>query len=898
MKVPICVLAIITGSASLLAAAETVINPFGFSWEAEPVRLRAPAPGPAGSFTVLRDGEAVPYQIEREGERNRIWVAVTLPAGAQSGFEIAGSRPASPFPPAVAVRREGDLVELDNGHLAVRVGAGGPLLAVRAGNGPWRGRSATAAPARERLEVDSGPVFAEARVISEYAGGGERLFAVRLLPGRPYAIVTETHRDAPDWIFEVNANWPTARRAVVRRWYRGPFLAAPAEEELELDNAATRIPDAVLYALPRWTQSYDQGWFLGVTDGSTLIAMLPIRAGRWVWPHDNALVLAAARPGAAVFRGPAQRGARQWLLIAGERGLAGAALDLATRAGFAPLDKLHNEYVLTPFRADEPWASPIRPANFYSAQTNPTDVLRRFAREEAKRADQPSRSRQDLYDAQAYLDPDWFGDYANFWSPINPNFYTDFIKFGIVKTARLREHPEFERLRRRAVAALRADLLHAVTLPGGAGQECPGYQHHAAEQWAELAPIAARHLGFDLRTDPRWRATGYFLAHSSVPAGGGRRRFHPAGDTHPDKPDPLAAAQAFGYRSDPRSWRTEELPGFGVIFRNRCGESDETFLSFKAGPNRGHYHGDSLSFHLSFDARDAAPDHRVSYYERPGQEHLHNRMAFRSPRFAYSNMDGFERLITFKTSDMADVAVAQVESPRLREVKPLPPEEWDQAHPQQPLASPLVYRRTIVFLRRGGGLARDAVVIRDQFWYDPHDEIEGVFCLHVRGDGPRVEGRTYRFGVLTLIDATPSPGRFEAFAWTPRRENLRGEATRGVRLLAPAREGYGELVTVIWPGDAPPPTSPLPGGVSVGPLEVRFAGSEPNGAASVTIQTEGGTVLALADEDTNLDRSQGDVGLFVPTVGYPFGPVPAWLIRQRAPISLGAASDASREEQK
>jgi hypothetical protein len=34
----------------------------------------------------------------------------------------------------------------------------------------------------------------------------------------------------------------------------------------------------------------------------------------------------------------------------------------------------------------------------------------------------------------------------------------------------------------------------------------------------------------------------------------------------------------------------------------------------------------------------------------------------------------------------------------------------------------------------------------------------------------------------------------------------------------------------------------------------------------------------------DLDCSQGDVGLFVPDAGYPFGVIPDWLIRQRCGV--------------
>ena len=131
---------------------------------------------------------------------------------------------------------------------------------------------------------------------------------------------------------------------------------------------------------------------------------------------------------------------------------------------------------------------------------------------------------------------------------------------------------------------------------------------------------------------------------------GGARQFHPAGDTHPGGPDPIAWAKEFGADVDVSKLTTEELPGFGVVFRHKPGTNDETFLSFKAGPNRGHYHGDQLSLHYAADATPLAIDHRVSYSPRAGQEHLHNRVSFSlpdNPDFEFANMDGYERLIAF-----------------------------------------------------------------------------------------------------------------------------------------------------------------------------------------------------------------------------------------------------------
>jgi hypothetical protein len=110
--------------------------------------------------------------------------------------------------------------------------------------------------------------------------------------------------------------------------------------------------------------------------------------------------------------------------------------------------------------------------------------------------------------------------------------------------------------------------------------------------WKPLGEICKTHLGFDPTGWPRYRAGVSFLVHLSQPIAPGQRRCHPAGDTHPPGPDVVALAEAFGIKEDVREFSTEELPGFGVVFRNRPGTERETYLAFKSGPNRGHFHGD------------------------------------------------------------------------------------------------------------------------------------------------------------------------------------------------------------------------------------------------------------------------------------------------------------------
>ena len=65
--------------------------------------------------------------------------------------------------------------------------------------------------------------------------------------------------------------------------------------------------------------------------------------------------------------------------------------------------------------------------------------------------------------------------------------------------------------------------------------------------------------------------------------------------------------------------------------------------------------------------------------------------------------------------------------------------------------------------------------------------------------------------------------------------------------------------------------------------EVTFDGAldDDDATTYVTIRRRGRVVTQLTGRDIDMDRSQGEIGLFVPDAGYPFGVIPDWLIRQR-----------------
>jgi hypothetical protein len=1017
----------------------TLFNPTGRAYDGERVRLRLALPPDfaADRYAVLEGGVEVPYQAESIDGTTRLWVQTDMGANQTRAYRLERRAPRR-FPGKVKLARDGDVFVLENGAIGVRVPAAAgaepppPILQVRLPDGRWIGRGTRQAPCKmkkfDAAVIGEGPLFAKVRLQFDFEGtaGLDNVPAfhrvdVSLAADRRHAVIEEAHAmpRGSFWELDVAHGWSPRDAAVVPHFggFDRPALMDPDGKPYPwppntLRAGQTRMGDTLLNLIPRWSQAYDDGWWFTAADGTHAAGAAACRAGRWLWPHDNLIsVKVKASADFAGLRCPTWRGRRYWYLLAGPAAPwadKASREDYILRHAFESLDKLHGEYLL-----EWPGAMTIVPAGKPSAPAG-DDPAGKFGRRSkpffgwgpgSGHLAAPDHPIRHLAIAQAIIDPDTFGNYWLFFSPENPNFATAWWQDCYWKASNTAGHPRFADIAKLAEMKFREDLYHSVTIPGGAGQECPGYLSHSMGLWRKIAPVCKEKLGFDPTQWPQWRAAGSYLLHLSQPMGDGSRRCLPAGDTHPPGPDPVETARLHGVEEDAAAFRTEELPGFGVVFRNRPATPRETYLSFKSGPNRGHFHGDQLSFHYCPFARPQIVDHHCSYGPRAGQEHMHNRVAFHTPTLPYANMDGYERVIAFVTSAEADAAIGQVESERLRYAQEFPPEKWDTRLPQEVLDVPLRYRRTVVLVKGG---ALDYVVLRDQ-----HDgpDVSATYCLHVYGETLDRKENAFEFDALTVFVAAPRDFAVDRHDW--RHTNGGLEKTLGLRLTVKGRSS--EFITVLLPKVLPaaeqarlvlaealvrpdgkkadllvglankdgrlsdasagftapdynkgqhqgaaqleeapdglklrldvtvggdrwvkggkgeyavqlkrsgdsfsgsysgtfggkavagalsggivkdgyplalayqPSTIPMaaiPGGVRVGGDEIVFAGGVDGDVATayVTVKRGGRTILAVTGKEIDLDRSQGDVGLFVPDAGYPFGVIPDWLIRQR-----------------
>ena len=804
-----------------------MMNPTGRLYSNELVRLKVDLPSDfdSATWTVTEDGRVVPCQAEMIGGKTAVWVLTNLGRGENHTYSIE-KRNSAKSQGKVSVQRKSDAWVLDNGLTAIQIPAQAepgvippPVMGVRLPGDRWVGKGYWKTDRKlvsfESKVIGDGTLFGKIRLDYRFEGvsGLDKVPAfcridISLAPDRNHVVIEETFEMSREscWVFDSAAGWE-ARNAFAIPHFGGfdredmkdpegkPYPFPPRS----LKTGQTRMGDTLLNLVPRWSQAFDDGWFFLTHDGENGVGAMVCRAGKWLWPYDGMIEI-KVKPSAdyAGFQCPTWRGKRFWLLLAGPYKTWAnkeTCEEYVLRHSFETLDKLHQEYILDWPGLEPPAAKDGKPAITSEEYGSGAGRFGRRSKPffgwgpgsgNISGGDHPVTA---LIRAQVYLDPDTFGDYWHYYSPENPNFATTWWAPLFREVAKCKGHPQFDKLVEMAKMKLREDLYHSVTLPGGAGQECPGYQAGALDHLYGTARFCRDNLGFDLTEDERFKADASFFLHTSHPMGDGSRRSHPAGDTHPPGPDVFAKAKTRGLTVDIASFVTEELPGFGVVFRNRPATSMETYFAFKSGPNRGHFHGDQLSFHYGAFGRMQLVDHHCSYKPRAGQEHMHNRVAFHTENMPWANMDGYERVIACKTSAGVDVGMGQVESERLRCAEKFPPEKWDARLPELIFDVPLKYRRTVVFMK---GKDRDYFVIRDQ---SVGPDVYATYCLHGYGDKIDQKDNTFDFDGVRLFVA--KPGEFQVSRHDWQHANGDPEMTKGLRLTTKGRSS--EFVTVIVP---------------------------------------------------------------------------------------------------
>ncbi|HEU4608727.1 MAG TPA: hypothetical protein VFS31_11505, partial [Chitinophagaceae bacterium] len=99
----------------------------------------------------------------------------------------------------------------------------------------------------------------------------------------------------------------------------------------------------------------------------------------------------------------------------------------------------------------------------------------------------------------------------------------------------------------------------------------------------------------------------------------------------------------------------------------------------------------------------------------------------------------------------------------------------------------------------------------------------------------------------------------------------------------------GDFVTILYPGEKLPSYQLNNGNIRLDDYSISWKAGMDEIADTISLvelKHKNKICQQLLAAEFDDERSQGEIGLFVPDAGYPFGPLPDWLIRQRTGLSF------------
>lgn len=384
--------------------------------------------------------------------------------------------------------------------------------------------------------------------------------------------------------------------------------------------------------------------------------------------------------------------------------------------------------------------------------------------------------------AMGYIatDLDAWPGYHHGWRPGNPNFHTDKYMAAIFVGGAMLDHPHSKEWLDFGLQNFKEDTAKVFLEPDGVGAECPGYAGYAMKLQMEIARILMNTGAGNLMAgNPLVKKSGIWHRKLITPYDRRIQRRHeaPIGDTHRwdsgmylegfaklasffKETDLEFAKEMMGTAkllreskvaaskdapevdlkelvvsidgsipatpADEMDWSSATFEGFGAVMRDGFGTKGESFVSYKAGEARGHYHNDENSFHFYAGGTPIALDYNCSYTPRGDHAALHNSVTFGRSSDLTHNGNGQKieaqeeltttaKVIDFITTDFADLIETERSGDQLV-MRPVDPKdhEFGRAYPTRKVST-LTHRRTLVFVKNGeSSRLGDYLVVRDE----------------------------------------------------------------------------------------------------------------------------------------------------------------------------------------
>lgn len=399
-----------------------------------------------------------------------------------------------------------------------------------------------------------------------------------------------------------------------------------------------------------------------------------------------------------------------------------------------------------------------------------------------------------------YTDLDAWPGWQNGWTPGNPNFHTDKYIAAAFAAAAMRDHPHAQEWMDFSMRNFKEDIDKVITQPDGVGYECPGYSGFSLFlQMKTALTFLNSGMGNPISSDDRFKKTARWHRKLITPFDKrlGLRHEAPHGDTHRwtsgfgagdvrtmakffREDDPEFASELMGHANvlpkgkkskglmgtvvkvdmtipakDPMEldWSSEAFLGFGAILRTGFGTDQETFVSMKVGPTKGHYHNDENAFHYYSDGTPIALDYNCSYHPRGDHAVLHNTVTFGNEGEvkhngrdemvrAWEQQFGTAKLVAFNSGAKADLVVTEQKTGGLS-MSPVEPHdaEFQRRYPYRQTPG-LVVRRWLAMVKHDPSSSlSDYLVVRDETIAQGEDQQVNLHLLarEVNVDGERID---------------------------------------------------------------------------------------------------------------------------------------------------------------
>ena len=205
-------------------------------------------------------------------------------------------------------------------------------------------------------------------------------------------------------------------------------------------------------------------------------------------------------------------------------------------------------------------------------------------------------------------------------------------------------------------------------------------------------------------------------------------------------------------RAKELDWSSQAFEGFGAVMRSGFGTDQETFVSYKAGFTRGHYHNDENSYHFYADGTPISLDYNCSYTPRGDHAALHNSMTFGKTTSLQHNgrkvaipaqeeIGASASVVKFKSTAAADLTVSKRSQSSLT-LRPLYPQdnEFGRHYPNRKTGE-IEHKRSIMLVKHAADSPlTDYQVIRDETKTDEPQQLN----IHLLSRELKREGNLFR----------------------------------------------------------------------------------------------------------------------------------------------------------